>query len=164
MKINFKRYSAYNIYKTFTIFKCIFGKLILKKFRIEMGISFHSCLRSKQIFLLESFFQRFLQQTRRITAVEVSRETGKNLPAVKQQTFCDLIMTIIRFFRTRMPALLIGRFTQGPENTALPTFTLCRIKLSQLYVKIKSWKKVPPKFSTKLAFFEAGVSACTTWD
>lgn len=89
-------------------------------------------------FLLESFFQRFLQQTRGITAVEVSRETGKNLPAVKQQTFCDLIMTIIRFFRTRMPALLIGRFTQGPENTALPTFTLCRIKLSQLYVKIKS--------------------------
>lgn len=96
-----------------------------------------------------------------ITAVKVSRETGKNLPAVKQQTFCDLIMTIIRFFRTRMPALLIGRFTQGPENTALPTFTLCRIKLSQLYVKIKSWKKVPPKLSTKLAFFEAGVSACT---
>lgn len=89
-------------------------------------------------FLLESFFQRFLQQTRGITAVEVSRETGKNLPAVKQQTFCDLIMTIIRFFRTSMPALLIGRFTQGPENTALPTFTLCRIKLSQLYVKIKS--------------------------
>lgn len=73
-----------------------------------------------------------------ITAVEVSRETGKNLPAVKQQTFCDLIMTIIRFFRTRAPALFIGRFTQGPENTALPTFTLCRIKLSQLYVKINS--------------------------
>lgn len=148
-----------------------FWKINSKKISNRDGdrtISFHSCLRSKQIFLfrflLESFFQRFLQQTRGITAVEVSRETGKNLPAVKQQTFCDLIMTIIRFFRTRMPALLIGRFTQGPENTALPTFTLCRIKLSQLYVKIKSWKKVPPKFSTKLAFFEAGVSACTRWD
>lgn len=99
-----------------------------------------------------------------ITAVEVSRETGKNLPAVKQQTFCDLIMTIIRFFRTRAPALFIGRFTQGPENTALPTFTLCRIKLSQLYVKINSWKKVPPKLTTKLALFEAGVSAYNKYD
>lgn len=98
-----------------------------------------------------------------ITAVEVSRETGKNLPAVKQQTLCDLATTIIRFFRTTRPTLSIGNSAHGPENTALPTFTLSLIRSSQLYVNIKSWQRVPAKFNVKLTFLEAGVSICVRW-
>lgn len=96
-----------------------------------------------------------------ITAVEVSRETGKNLPAVKQQTLCDLVTTIIRFFRRTRPTLSIGNPVQGPENIALPTFMLSLIKSSQLYVNIKSWQRVPAKFNVKLTFLEAGVSICS---
>lgn len=96
-----------------------------------------------------------------ITAVEVSRETGKNLPAVKQQTLCDLMMTITRFFRRTRPTSSIGKLAQGPENIAFPTFTLSCIKSSQLYVNIKSWQRVPAKFNAKLTFLEAGVSICS---
>lgn len=70
------------------------------------------------------FYSSLNKRNDLLTVVQVSRETGKNLLAVKQQGFLDLIITILRSLLSVLPILFIGRHIQGPEYTALPTFVL----------------------------------------
>lgn len=59
-----------------------------------------------------------------ITPVYVSRETGKNPPAVRAQFLLVLIIIIITCFRTALPIRSIGKFVQGVDSIALPTLVL----------------------------------------
>lgn len=95
-----------------------------------------------------------------LTVVQVSRETGKNLLAVKQQGFLDLIITIFRSLLSVLPVLFIGRHIQGPEYTALPTFVLSCIRESQLYVNSNNWHRLPVMWNTKMSRLVGGEFAC----
>ena len=92
--------------------------------------------------------------------VQVSRETGKNPLAVKQQGFFDLTITILRSLRNIFPILSIGRCIQGPEYIADPTFELSSITASQLYVNSNSWHKLPVRWNTKIIRLVRGELAC----
>ncbi|KAK1137092.1 hypothetical protein K0M31_001619 [Melipona bicolor] len=94
------------------------------------------------------------------TLVQVSRETGKNPLAVKQQGFLDLTIIILRSFRNILPVLSIGRCIQGPEYIADPTFVLSSIRASQLYVNSNNWHKLPVMLNTKIIRLVGDEFAC----
>lgn len=94
------------------------------------------------------------------TLVQVSRETGKNPLAVKQQGFLDLMIVIFRSFRNIFPILSIGRCIQGPKYIADPTFVLSSITASQLYVNNNSWHKLPVMWNTKIIRLVGDEFAC----
>ena len=97
-------------------------------------------------------------QIRLRTAVDVSKDTGKNPPAVRQHGRIDFIIIIFTSFRIILPASVIGKVVHQPVYVATPTFVLSSINPWQLYVKKTMWIKLPITVNIKVRRVVIGTS------
>lgn len=93
------------------------------------------------------------------TAVDVSKFTGKNPPAVSWHGLIAFIIIIFISFRIFLSVLLIGRHTHHPEYDAMLTFVLSSTKPWQIYVKKIIWAKLPIMWKKNISRFSEDMFA-----